>query len=239
MSTPDGTEGPRADPDRTAAREAGADAGTGAGADADTGTGAGADADADARTGADTGTGTGADTSGTGTGRETSVGGSGSVRVGLLTGGAVAAGARARAEDRSTGRSERTALPPGVLPAVPPAAVAGDVGIGAMTAGAAAAGPDAIAVDASTGPVGTVQDLRAAVGVLREQLRLLGSGAEAAEIDHHLAEAQAEIESSGRVRPERLQWLRDHLELGATATAALASAATVAQQIAQILGGPG
>ncbi|MEU5300969.1 hypothetical protein ACH4YO_15630 [Streptomyces noursei] len=39
------------------------------------------------------------------------------------------------------------------------------------------------------------------------------------------------------MRRDRLQWLRDRLDLGATAVAGLASAATVVQQITQLLGG--
>jgi hypothetical protein len=41
------------------------------------------------------------------------------------------------------------------------------------------------------------------------------------------------------VRRSRLQWLRERLDLGATAAATLASAATVVQQITQLLGRQG
>ncbi|NBE51691.1 hypothetical protein [Streptomyces boluensis] len=59
---------------------------------------------------------------------------------------------------------------------------------------------------------------------------------DAAAIDAGLAEAEEEIDATGQVRPDRLRRLRERLDLGATAAAGLASTATLAQQISQLLG---
>ncbi|MDQ8703657.1 hypothetical protein RCO28_14330 [Streptomyces sp. LHD-70] len=190
-----------------------------------------------------------------------SSGGSGGVSIGELSGGAVAAGHGATAEDRA----ERVAEPvpedrgAGAAPAVP-SPTAGGISIGAMSGGAVASGPRARAVDASTrtaagpDPVAVPDELRAAIAELRAQLRVLLPAGEAdrpelpqrpgdlseeglAELDAGLAEAEDEIDATGQVRQDRLQRLRERLELGATAAAGLASTAALAQQIAQLLGG--
>ncbi|MDI3419294.1 hypothetical protein [Streptomyces luteolus] len=187
--------------------------------------------------------------------------------IGALSGGAVAAGRGATAEDRA----ERVADPvpegrgAGAAPAVPPP-TAGGISIGAMSGGAVASGPRARAVDASTraapgaDPVAVPDELRAAIAELRAQLRVLlpageadrpeqpppgedvsdeGLDEELAELDAGLAEAEDEIDATGQVRQDRLRRLRERLELGATAAAGLASTAALAQQIAQLLGGQG
>ena len=105
-----------------------------------------------------------------------------------------------------------------------------------MTGGAVAAGQDARAVDASTRYVDASAELAAAVGALREQLRALAPSDETAEIDAELAVAEREIAEGGQVRRSRLQWLRERLDLGATAAAGLASAAAVVQACLQVLG---
>ncbi|GGX13244.1 hypothetical protein [Streptomyces noursei] len=167
----------------------------------------------------------------------------GGISIGVLTGGAVAAGDRASAEDRSL-RDGHTAppLPPtaGTEALAVPGSTPGGISVGVMAGGAAAAGPDARALDASTrSAVEASPELRAALSTLREQLPLLNTSDETAEIDARLADAEEEIDATGQVRRDRLQWLRDRLELGATAVAGLASAATVVQQITQLLGGQG
>lgn len=167
----------------------------------------------------------------------------GGISIGVLTGGAVAAGERAAAEDRSV-RAGRPApaLPPADGPEAPavPTSAAGGISIGVMTGGAAAAGADARALDASTQPaLDAPPELRAALGTLRQHLPLLTATDETSEIDARLADAEEEIDGTGRVRRDRLQWLRDRLDLGATAVAGLASATAVVQQITQLLGGQG
>ncbi|AIA01301.1 hypothetical protein [Streptomyces noursei] len=134
------------------------------------------------------------------------------------------------------------ALPPADGPEAPavPTSAAGGISIGVMTGGAAAAGADARALDASTQPaLDAPPELRAALGTLRQHLPLLTATDETSEIDARLADAEEEIDDTGRVRRDRLQWLRDRLDLGATAVAGLASATAVVQQITQLLGGQG
>ncbi|MFH8569382.1 hypothetical protein [Streptomyces sp. NPDC017993] len=168
--------------------------------------------------------------------------GSGGISVGVLTGGAVAAGEGATAEDRSRRVGRPAPLPSsresGGPPVVPPA-VTGGVSIGLMAGGAAASGPHARALDASTQLIDASPELLMAVGALREQLRLLSPSDEISEVDTQLAEAEEEIGAVGQVRRDRLQWLRERLDLGATAAASLASAAVVVQQITQLLGNQG
>lgn len=159
----------------------------------------------------------------------------GGISIGVLTGGAVAAGEGATAEDRSRRAGGRAEPPPS--PAMTPRAAPGGIAIGVMTAGAAAAGPGANALDASEEPVGVSAEFRTALGTLREQLRLLSPSDETAELDAGLAGAEEEIGATGQVRRERLWWLRERLDVGATAAAGLASAAAVVQQITQLLAG--
>ncbi|MEU5300970.1 hypothetical protein ACH4YO_15635 [Streptomyces noursei] len=118
----------------------------------------------------------------------------GGISIGVLTGGAVAAGDRASAEDRSL-RDGRTAppLPPtaGTEALAVPGSTPGGISVGVMAGGAAAAGPDARALDASTqSAVEASPELRAALSTLREQLPLLNTSDETAEIDARLADAE-------------------------------------------------
>ncbi|WP_333769269.1 hypothetical protein [Streptomyces sp. IBSBF 2435] len=159
--------------------------------------------------------------------------GAGGIAIGVMTGGAAAAGTGARAEDRAR---RAAAAPPPPYAGPPVSAPPAGIGVGAMTGGAVAAGRDARALDASSPYVAASAELAAAVGVLREQLRVLAPSAETAEIDAELAGAEREIAESGQVRRSRLQWLRDRLDLGATAAAGLASAAAVVQACLQLLG---
>ncbi|MFG2888456.1 hypothetical protein [Streptomyces sp. NPDC048248] len=168
--------------------------------------------------------------------------GTGGISIGVLTGGAVAAGAGATAEDRS----RRAGLPAPVpsshesgRPRAVPPAVSGGVSIGVMAGGAAASGPHARALDASTQVIDASPELLTAVRTLREQLHLLSPSDEITEVDAQLAGTEEEIDAVGQVRRDRLQRLRGRLELGATAAAGLASAAAVVQQITQLLGSQG
>ncbi|WP_407555003.1 hypothetical protein QOM21_34390 [Streptomyces sp. Pv4-95] len=168
--------------------------------------------------------------------------GVGGISVGVLTGGAVAAGSGATAEDRSRRAGLPAPVPPsyesGRPPVVPPA-VPGGIRIGVMAGGAAASGPHARALDASTQLIDASPELLAAVGTLREQLHLLSPSDETTEVDAQLAEVEEEIDAVGQVGRGRLQRLRERLDLGATAAAGLASAAAVVQQITQLLGSQG
>ncbi|MFK8910930.1 hypothetical protein, partial [Streptomyces sp. YS-3] len=158
----------------------------------------------------------------------------GGISIGVMTGGAAAAGDRASAEDRS----QRTGTPPvpyaGTGPA--PAGVPGGVGIGTMTGGAAAAGADARAVDASTQLLDAPPELAAAVRTLRDHLGVLRPTAETAELADRLAEVEEGVAATGQVRRDRLQWLRERLTLGTTAAAGLASAAAVVDTITRLTG---
>ncbi|MCX5010919.1 hypothetical protein OG765_07965 [Streptomyces sp. NBC_00555] len=161
----------------------------------------------------------------------------GGISIGVLTGGAVAAGEGATAEDRSrrAGRPEPPPAPP--APSATPRAAPGGIGIGVMTGGAAAAGSGARALDASEELIGVSAEFRTALGTLREQLRLLSPSDETSEVDAGLAGAEEEIGATGQVRRERLQWLRERLDVGATAAAGLASAGALVEQITQLLTG--
>jgi len=172
-------------------------------------------------------------------------GGSGGISVGVLTGGAVAAGEGVTAEDRSThvGRPAPLPSPPGSegLSAPPPPAPGG-ISIGAMAGGAVAQGRDATAVDASTRLIDASPELLAAVRTLREELRRHSPGDpgdETSEVDAQLAAAEEEIRTTGQVRRDRLQWLRERLDLGTAAVAGLASVTAVVEQIARLLGRQG
>lgn len=157
----------------------------------------------------------------------------GGISIGVMTGGAAAAGDRASAEDRS--RRTGTPPPPDAT-APPPTAAPGGIGIGVMTGGAAAAGADARAVDASDQLLDAPPELAAAVRTLREDLGMFRRTPEIAELDAGLGELDEEMTGTGQVRRDRLQWLRDRLTLGATAAAGLASASAVVDTIVQLTG---
>ncbi|MFF2013799.1 hypothetical protein ACFVWY_32695 [Streptomyces sp. NPDC058195] len=159
----------------------------------------------------------------------------GGISIGLMTGGAAAAGARAHAEDQGQRVGEPAAAhPPAAAPAPP--VVAGGIGIGTMTGGAVASGDDSRAVDSSRQLVAVPPELLAAVAALRGHLGVLTRTDEIAELDAGLAEVEEGTDRDGRVSRDRLRWLRDRLEAGATAAAGLASAAAVVQAIAQLSG---
>ncbi|MEU4113445.1 hypothetical protein AB0F71_02960 [Kitasatospora sp. NPDC028055] len=160
----------------------------------------------------------------------------GGISIGVLTGGAVAAGPSARADDRSD-RSGQPAQPPGGhWPPMAPPSAPGGISISVMTGGAVASGAEAQALDHSVQRIEASPELLAAVRVLREQLRSVGTGAETSELGAQLDEAEEEIATTGLVRRDRLQRLRERLELGASTVAGLSSAAALVQQIAQLSG---
>ncbi|MFF9345791.1 hypothetical protein [Streptomyces sp. NPDC014734] len=160
----------------------------------------------------------------------------GGISVGLMTGGAAAAGERAYAEDRGrhAGEAATVPVPPTGTPAPP--IVPGGIGIGTMTGGAVASGTDARAVDSSQRFVDVSPELLAAVAALRGHLGVLTRTGEVAELDAGLAEVEEGTIHDGRVRRDRLRWLRDRLDVGATAAAGLASAAAVVEAITQLTG---
>ncbi|MEU5438670.1 hypothetical protein AB0G73_35750 [Streptomyces sp. NPDC020719] len=159
---------------------------------------------------------------------------SGGISIGVMTGGAAAAGDRASAEDRSR---RRGTPPPAAHPgAAAPTSVPGGIGIGVMSGGAAASGTDARAVDASTQLLDAPAELATAIRTLRDHLGMLNRTPDIAELDEGLSEIEEGVTTTGQVRRDRLQWLRDRLTLGATAAAGLASATAVVETIAQLTG---
>ncbi|MFD5467697.1 hypothetical protein ACFWIQ_33510 [Kitasatospora sp. NPDC127059] len=160
----------------------------------------------------------------------------GGISIGVLTGGAVAAGASARAEDRSYRTDGPVEPPAGHWPPVPLPAAPGGISVSVMTGGAAASGPGAQALDNSVQAIEAPSELLAAVRVLRGQLLLAGPGEETSALGAQLDEAEEEITTTGLVRRDRLQRLRERLELGASTVAGLSSAAALVQQIAQLSG---
>ncbi len=173
-------------------------------------------------------------------GRSGNTGSSGSaaggISIGLLTGGVVASGEGASAEDRSLRIGTPAPLPASVEGLAAPAPVPGGIGIGAMTGGVVASGKGAKAVSASTRMIDASPDLYATISALREQLTVLAPTDEVATVDAQLAAAEEEISETRQVSGDRLRWLRERLSLGATAAAGLASAATVVQAIDQLVG---
>ncbi|AEN10232.1 MULTISPECIES: hypothetical protein [unclassified Streptomyces] len=120
----------------------------------------------------------------------------GGIVIGEFGGGAAAAGPRAEAEDVS----RRIGRPRGADEAPPPvvAPVPGGIAIGRMTGGAAASGPDARATDRS-------EQFIEATPQLVDALRLLRG--ESGELRAEAAEAEREIQATGRVTRSRLRRL--------------------------------
>lgn len=161
---------------------------------------------------------------------------SGGVSIGAMTGGAVAAGHGARAEDRS----QRAGAPdplPDVSGLTVPVSAPGGVSIGAMTGGAVAAGKDSTAVDASVRLTASGRELLAAVHALRGQLpmftRVEGNGV--AEVEQELTAVGTALEQTGTAPRTRLERLRDLLRSSTTVVSGLASALAVVQAIEQFL----
>ncbi|MER7583009.1 hypothetical protein [Kitasatospora sp. NPDC097691] len=161
---------------------------------------------------------------------------SGGVSIGAMTGGAVAAGPGARAEDRSQRAGAPDPLPDVNGPAVP-APANGGVSIGVMAGGAVAAGKDATAVDASVRLGASGRELLAAIDELRGHLpmftRVEGNGV--AEVEQELAAVGTALEQTGTAPRTRLERLRDLLRSSTTVVSGLASALAVVQAIEQFL----
>ncbi|MFC5723923.1 hypothetical protein ACFP1Z_27535 [Streptomyces gamaensis] len=155
-------------------------------------------------------------------------GGGGGISIGRMTGGAVASGERARAEDRS----ERLgAAAPGAGPAPVPAATPGPGGIavGELSGGAVAAGTEAEAVHSARELVDVSPELFAALRLLRGE-QPAGSAA-AGELD----ELTETAHRTGRVERGRLARLRAALTGGAATVEATAAGIAVAEAISHLL----
>lgn len=170
----------------------------------------------------------------------------GGVRIGNMTGGAVAAGEEARAEDRS--RRPAEPAPPGAgVPGVPPVPGApppvvppplpGGISIGTMSGGAAAQGPRAQAVDSSVRFVvqADAEALVASLRALRAELLAQPPSETAVADEQELIELENEARA-GRGDRTRLERLRDRLELGQIAATGSAAGAAAVESIARLLG---
>lgn len=170
----------------------------------------------------------------------------GGVRIGNMTGGAVAAGEEARAEDRS--RRPAEPAPPGAgVPGVPPVPAApppvvppplpGGISIGTMSGGAAAQGPRAQAVDSSVRFVvqADAEALVASLRALRAELLAQPPLETAVADEQELIELENEARA-GRGDRTRLERLRDRLELGQIAATGSAAGAAAVESIARLLG---
>lgn len=148
----------------------------------------------------------------------------GGLVIGELTGGAVAAGPRAEAEDsgRQIGRPANGGTLP--FPVVPP--LPGGIAIGRMTGGAAATGPDARATHRA-------ERLLEATPELIEVLALLQR--EADELSAEAALAEEEIQATGRVGHERLRRLLSLATQAAGSVGAQTAAAVAAGVITGML----
>ncbi|WP_407560664.1 hypothetical protein [Streptomyces sp. 184] len=177
----------------------------------------------------------------------------GGVQIGNLSGGAVAAGQGARAEDRG----RRPAVPPGAgVPAVPgapgapgvpsapvppppsvPPPLPGGINIGTMSGGAVAQGPQAQAVDSSIrfGVAADAEALATSLRALRAELLAQPPSATAVADEQELIELETEARA-GRGDRTRLERLRDRLELGQFAATGGAAAAAAVESIGRLLG---
>ncbi|WP_225795079.1 hypothetical protein [Streptomyces aculeolatus] len=174
----------------------------------------------------------------------------GGVRIGNMTGGAVAAGEEARAEDRSRRPAEPAppaAAPGAGMPGVPPVPAApppvvppplpGGISIGTMSGGAAAQGPRAQAVDSSVRFVvqADAGALVASLRALRAELLAQPPSETAVADEQELIELENEARA-GRGDRTRLERLRDRLELGQIAATGSAAGAAAVESIARLLG---
>ncbi|MEU0940156.1 hypothetical protein [Embleya sp. NPDC005971] len=155
-----------------------------------------------------------------------------------MTGGAVAGGYRATAEDRSerVGSWEASAGTDVPCPSVPPSS--SGVSVGTMAGGAVAAGWEARAVDASRRLISASPELVGSLEVLRSQLPLLARTQDDGidEVAGQLAAIEGEIANGGQTERHRLERLRMLLTGGGTVAGGLASALAVVESITQMLG---
>ncbi|MCB5908615.1 hypothetical protein [Streptomyces pinistramenti] len=160
----------------------------------------------------------------------------GGISIGLMTGGAVARGARARAEDRSEHTGAAGPAGPVPVPATPPRA---GVAIGAMTGGAVAAGAEAHALDASRRLVTVSPELVRALAALRAELPQAVDGSAddgIGEIADQLALVESGMAQTQQAERGRLQRLLALLTSGSAIAGGLASAVAVVQAISALLG---
>jgi hypothetical protein len=158
------------------------------------------------------------------------------VVIGGMSGGAVAQGTGATAEDRSTHARPAAPTPVPPMPAVPPPGPGGIV-IGSLSGGAVAQGERSRAVDAAvTMPAADAERLLTAVRQLRRELLAGPPTGEAEALDRELVRVTEEVRRTGQADRSRLARLRERLEAGSMAAAAAASATAVVQAIAQLLG---
>lgn len=117
----------------------------------------------------------------------------------------------------------------------------GPVNIGSMSGGAIATGAHGRAVSyGHPAPPPQTDEatlaLLQAVRALRADLRVLTASDETAAVDGELDEIEGEITRTGQAGSGRVSALRDRLRTGASAVGLLASATTVVQAAAQVLG---
>jgi hypothetical protein len=117
----------------------------------------------------------------------------------------------------------------------------GAVHIGSMSGGAIATGSHGRATSHTRqgGPASADEATAAlleAVRALRADMRVLAANDDTRAVDGELDEIEGEITRTGRADRGRLDRLRERLQSGSTAVGALASAVTVAQAAAGVLG---
>ncbi|MFG3052107.1 hypothetical protein ACGFZP_14290 [Kitasatospora sp. NPDC048239] len=165
---------------------------------------------------------------------------SGGITANHVTGGAIAVGDGAVAEDRShrTGQTPPPPAPAGWPEGRTPAPVPGSVIVNTLRDTPVAVGRNARAVNDSVQVGAEMLELLRAVTTLRSHLPVLArtEGDDIDEVDQRLAEVQTAIEQTGRVEPGRLDRLRSLLTGSVTAVSGLASTLTVIQAITQLLG---
>ncbi|SCK15648.1 hypothetical protein H181DRAFT_01056 [Streptomyces sp. WMMB 714] len=120
-------------------------------------------------------------------------------------------------------------------------AAGGSVHIGSMSGGAIATGRygQATSHTYAAPPPQTDEATRAvldAVRDLRRQMEVFAASDETRDVGGELDRIEGEITRTGRADRGRLERLRERLESGSTAVGALASAATVVQAVAGVLG---
>jgi hypothetical protein len=146
----------------------------------------------------------------------------GGIVIGEFAGGALAAGVRAQAEDSS----RQIGLPRGALPPPVVAALPGGIAIGRMTGGAAASGPDARATDQSEQLIEATPQLTQVLALLRGEM---------GELRTEAAEAEREIQTTGRVERGRLRRLAELAGRAAAAVGGQTTAGVAAEVITGIL----
>ncbi|MGW2540212.1 hypothetical protein ACWC5I_04895 [Kitasatospora sp. NPDC001574] len=165
---------------------------------------------------------------------------SGGFAAGDVSGGAIAVGDGAVAEDRSrrAGPTPAPSVPVGRPMGRTPTPVPGSVIVDTLRDTPVAVGRNARAVNSSVQADSEVLKLLHAVTALRGSLPALvrteGDGID--ELDHQLAEVQTEIEQTGHIERGRLDRLRALLTGSVTAVSVFASTLTIIQAIAQLLG---